>query len=120
MRRPRPRLQLPAPGHRRGLRMRRRPAEDRARLRRRLGQGHEPRPLRPHLTDTAGYITTKSGRQQSPPQTHSSDPPTHHSPRTARAEDIEMTEVGSFGENLFVEDRWEPVSYTHLRAHETD
>ena len=35
---------------RRGLRQRRRAGEVRARLRRRVGQGHEPRPVRPHLT----------------------------------------------------------------------
>ena len=43
--------QLPAPSHRRGLRLRRRAAEVRAGLRRRLGQGHEPRPLRPSLNN---------------------------------------------------------------------
>ncbi len=46
-RRPRLRLELPAPRARGGLRVRRRAAEVRARLRGRLGQGHEPRPLRP-------------------------------------------------------------------------
>ena len=39
--------QLPAPRPRRGLRQRRREGEVRARLRRRVGQGDEPRPLRP-------------------------------------------------------------------------
>ena len=50
-RRPRLRLELPAPGPRRGLRVRRREGEVRARLRGRVGQGHEPRPLRPGLID---------------------------------------------------------------------
>ena len=36
--------------HRRGLRVRRRAGEVRARLRGRVGQGHEPRPLRPGLS----------------------------------------------------------------------
>ena len=49
-RRPRLRLELPAPSHRRGLRVRRRAAEVRAGLRGRVGQGHEPRPLRPALS----------------------------------------------------------------------
>ena len=43
-------VELPAAGHRRGLRRRRRQGEVRARLRGRVGQGHEPRPLRPRLT----------------------------------------------------------------------
>ena len=49
-RRPRLRLELPAPRARGGLRGRRRAGEVRARLRRRVGQGHEPRSLRPRLT----------------------------------------------------------------------
>ena len=40
-------VELAAAGARGGLRQRRRAGEARARLRRRLGQGHEPRPLRP-------------------------------------------------------------------------
>ena len=48
-RRPRLRLELRAAGARRGLRERRRAGEVRARLRRRVGQGHEPRPVRPRL-----------------------------------------------------------------------
>ena len=54
--------QLPAAGAGGGLRERRRRREVRARLRRRVGQGHEPRPLRPLLT----------GRV---PQRHLSGPP---------------------------------------------
>ena len=38
-----------APRPRRGLRLRRRAGEVRARLRRRVEQGHEPRPVRPSL-----------------------------------------------------------------------
>ena len=45
-RRPRVRLELRAARARGGLRQRRRAREVRARLRRRMGQGHEPRPLR--------------------------------------------------------------------------
>ena len=41
--------QLPAAGHRRGLRLARREGEVRPRLRGRVGQGHEPRPVRPRL-----------------------------------------------------------------------
>ncbi len=48
-RRPRLRLELAAPRNRGGLRVRRRAAEVRARLRRRVGQGHEPRSIRPRL-----------------------------------------------------------------------
>ena len=48
-RRPRLRLELRAAGARGGLRERRRAGEVRARLRRRVGQGHEPRPVRPRL-----------------------------------------------------------------------
>ncbi len=48
-RRPRVRLELRAARARRGLRVRRRAREVRARLRRRVGQGHEPGPLRPQL-----------------------------------------------------------------------
>ena len=44
--RPRVRLELRAARRRRGLRERRRAGEVRARLRRRVGQGHEPRPVR--------------------------------------------------------------------------
>ena len=48
--RPRLRFALAAPRARRGLRLRRREGEVRARLRGGVGQGHEPRPLRPRLT----------------------------------------------------------------------
>ena len=48
-RRPRVRLELRAARARGGLRERRRAREVRARLRRGVGQGHEPRPLRPQL-----------------------------------------------------------------------
>ena len=48
-RRPRLRLELRAAGARGGLRERRRAGEVRARLRGRVGQGHEPRPVRPRL-----------------------------------------------------------------------
>ena len=48
-RRPRLRLELRAAGRRGGLRERRRAGEVRARLRGRVGQGHEPRPVRPRL-----------------------------------------------------------------------
>ena len=51
-RRPRLRLELPAPCNRGGLRVRRREGEVRARLRGRVGQGHEPRSIRPCLTPT--------------------------------------------------------------------
>ncbi len=51
-RRPRLRLELAAARPGRGLRQRRREGEVRARLRRRVGQGHEPRPVRPGLTNT--------------------------------------------------------------------
>ena len=47
--RPRLRCELPASSDRRGLRVRRLEGEVRARLRRRVGQGHEPRSLRPRL-----------------------------------------------------------------------
>ena len=55
--------QLPAPGARRGLRLRRREGEVRARLRGRVGQGHEPRPLRPRLTTSHAQhrCRTRSG-----------------------------------------------------------
>ncbi|CAK7283709.1 hypothetical protein SGPA1_21684 [Streptomyces misionensis JCM 4497] len=46
-RRPRLRVALRVAGRRGGLRERRRPGEVRAGLRRRVGQGHEPRPVRP-------------------------------------------------------------------------
>src|SRR5690349_16786476 len=46
-RRPRVRLAWPAARHRRGLRLGRRQGAVRARLRRRLDQGHEPRSVRP-------------------------------------------------------------------------
>ena len=49
-RRPGLRVELPAARARRGLRQRRRAGEVRARLRRRVGQGHDPRPVRPRLT----------------------------------------------------------------------
>ncbi len=48
-RRPRLRFELPAPSHLGGLRMRRLEGEVRARLRGGVGQGHEPRSLRPRL-----------------------------------------------------------------------
>ena len=48
-RRPHLRVELRAASPRRGLRQQRRPAEVRARLRGCMGQGHEPRPLRPRL-----------------------------------------------------------------------
>ena len=48
--RPRVRLELRAACARRGLRTGRREGEVRPRLRRRVGQGHEPRPVRPALT----------------------------------------------------------------------
>ena len=48
-RRPRVRLELPAPGAGRGLRLGRRQGEVRPRLRGGVGQGHEPRPVRPRL-----------------------------------------------------------------------
>ena len=48
-RRPRLRFELPAPGPRRSLRVRRRAGGVRARLRGGVGQGHEPRSLRPCL-----------------------------------------------------------------------
>ena len=50
--RPRLRFELPAPRHRRGLRVRRLRGEVRDRLRRGVGQGHEPRPLRPRLIES--------------------------------------------------------------------
>ena len=50
-RRPRLRLELRAARARRGLRERRREGEVRARLRRGVGQGHEPRPVRPRLIE---------------------------------------------------------------------
>jgi broad specificity phosphatase PhoE len=53
LRRPRVRLELRAPSARGGSRLRRRPGEVRRRFRRRLGQGHEPRPVRPILTERA-------------------------------------------------------------------
>ena len=52
-RRPRLRVELPAPCTRGGLRERRLAAEVRARLRGRVGQGHEPRSLRPRLIPTS-------------------------------------------------------------------
>ena len=51
-RRPRLRLELTTAGHRRGLRERRRAGEVRARLRRRVGQGHDARPVRPAVSCT--------------------------------------------------------------------
>ena len=51
--RPHLRVQLPAPGPRRGLRLRRRGIDLRARLRRGLGQGHEPRSVRLRTTQPA-------------------------------------------------------------------
>ena len=57
-RRPRLRLELRAAGPRGGLRERRRAGEVRARLRGRVGQGHEPRPVRPRLILRSG---TRSG-----------------------------------------------------------
>ena len=51
-RRPRLRLELRAPRARGGLRVRRRAGEVRARLRRRVGQGHESRSIRPRLIPT--------------------------------------------------------------------
>ena len=47
-------VQLPAPGHRRGLRRRGRRVEVRRGLRGGLGQGHEPGPVRPGLIGRAG------------------------------------------------------------------
>ena len=52
-RRPGLRLELRAAGAGRGLRQRRRQGEVRARLRRRVGQGDEPRPVRPRLSCSA-------------------------------------------------------------------
>ena len=51
-RRPRLRLELRAPCARGGLRVRRREGEVRARLRGRVGQGHESRSIRPRLIPT--------------------------------------------------------------------
>ncbi len=55
-RRPGLRLELPAPGARGGLRQRRLEGEVRARLRGRVGQGHEPRSLRPELEHPAPVL----------------------------------------------------------------
>ena len=61
-RRPRLRLELPAPRARRGLRQRRREGEVRARLRRGVGQGHEPRSVRPARAGP-GRASARRGRQ---------------------------------------------------------
>ena len=61
--RPRLRVELPTAGHRRGLRERRLPAEVRAGLRGRVGQGHEPRSVRPDLIPMSGVGRT-GGRPQ--------------------------------------------------------
>ena len=55
--RPRLRFELAAPRPRRGLRVRRREGEVRARLRRGVEQGHEPRPVRPRLIELAQTST---------------------------------------------------------------
>ena len=54
-RRSRLRIELRAPGNRGGLRVRRRAAEVRARLRGRVGQGHESRPVRPGVILSPGW-----------------------------------------------------------------
>ena len=65
-RRPRLRLELRAARARRGLRERRREGEVRARLRRGVGQGDEPRPVRPRLIVTSGPARAgRPGRPQS-------------------------------------------------------
>ena len=59
------RIELPAPGDRGGLRIRGRGAAVRGRLRRRLGQGDEPRPLRSRLR-SAGDPEAEVGLDGSP------------------------------------------------------
>ena len=61
-RRPGLRLELRAARARRGLRERRREGEVRERLRRGVGQGHEPRPVRPRLTRASGPAGGRPGR----------------------------------------------------------
>ncbi len=55
-RRPRLRFELPVPCAGGGLRERRLAEEVRGRLRRRVGQGHESRSIRPRLTPTSASI----------------------------------------------------------------
>ena len=65
--RPGLRFALPVAGHLRGLRLPGRVREARARLRRRVGQGHEPGPLRPRLIRTnARSPGSSSGRSSLP------------------------------------------------------
>ena len=52
-------VELAAAGDRRGLRGRRRAGEVRARLRGRVGQGHEARPLRPRLIPTSRPVANR-------------------------------------------------------------
>ena len=66
-RRPRLRFELRAPCARGGLRVRRRAGEVRARLRCRVGQGHESRSIRPCLIRT---LATKARRHEG----HDTDP----------------------------------------------
>ncbi len=66
--RPGLRLELRAPGPGRGLRQRRRAGEVRPRLRRRLGQGHGPRPLR-RLTSADSDADRRTTRSAESPLT---------------------------------------------------
>ena len=59
-------VELPAPRPRRGLRLRRREGEVRARLRGRLGQGHEPRSLRPRLISMGWKSGAPAGDRRGP------------------------------------------------------
>ena len=76
-RRPGLRLELPAARHRRGLRERRRAGEVRARLRRRLGQGHDARSVRPHARSGDCLGSTK-------PECRFRLPPVQRNPQSNR------------------------------------
>ena len=66
--RPRLRRELAAAGDRRGLRGRRRVGEVRPRLRGGLGQGHDPRPVRPRLISISRRASRPGGRPGSGPR----------------------------------------------------
>ena len=73
-RRPRLRLELRAACARGGLRGRRRAGEVRARLRDRVGQGHEPRPFRPPASGRRAVRTVAPGQRTAYASRISGDP----------------------------------------------